>query len=220
MLAYISKGHRRGAAQRPARSAPDDKYSGRMRTATRRWGGFSTESNSLSKSGPLNFRCSQRRVLVAYGCGPLSGAPMGSYVDSTLVENETVVFTTRLHWKIYILPWIILLIGIVATALRAPVGIIALLLGIALFGVRWITRSTSEFAVTNKRVIIKVGWFSRRTIEMLLSRVESVDVIQSVFGRILGYGQIVVVGTGGSEEPFSSIAQPLEFRKAVQSQQS
>ena len=90
--------------------------------------------------------------------------------------------------------------------------IVAGLLGLS----RWIISRTSEFAVTNKRVVIKVGLIRRHTLELLLAKVESIGVEQAVLGRILGYGTIVVVGTGGTRESFTNIAQPLEFRKQVQ----
>jgi uncharacterized membrane protein YdbT with pleckstrin-like domain len=75
---------------------------------------------------------------------------------------------------------------------------------------------TSEFAVTNKRLIVKVGVLRRRIVEMQLSKVEAIAVDQSLLGRIFGYGNIVVTGTGGTKEPFSAISSPLKFRRAVQ----
>ena len=80
----------------------------------------------------------------------------------------------------------------------------------------WIRYVSSEFAVTDKRVIIKIGLLHRRTLEMLLIKVEAISVDQSIAGRIFGYGTIVVVGTGGTREAFENIASPLEFRRAVQ----
>jgi uncharacterized membrane protein YdbT with pleckstrin-like domain len=73
-------------------------------------------------------------------------------------------------------------------------------------------------AVTSRRVVIKTGLTSRKTIEMLLNKVESIEVNETTFGRILGYGAIVVIGTGGTTEPFQKIAHPLEFRSQVQQQ--
>lgn len=79
---------------------------------------------------------------------------------------------------------------------------------------------TSEFAITNKLIIIKVGLISRRTLEMNLSKIESVNVDQGILGRMLGYGTIVVIGTGGTKEPFASIADPMNFRKKFQELQT
>jgi len=80
--------------------------------------------------------------------------------------------------------------------------------------------STSEFAVTNKRVVIKVGWLRRRTVETMLSKVEGINVDQSLLGRLLGYGSIIITGTGGTQEPFRNIGSPFEFRRQVQAQVS
>jgi uncharacterized membrane protein YdbT with pleckstrin-like domain len=73
-------------------------------------------------------------------------------------------------------------------------------------------------AVTNRRVVVKTGLASRKTIEMMLSKVESIEVSESTGGRMLGYGTVVVIGTGGTSEPFHKVAHPLEFRNQVQQQ--
>lgn len=158
---------------------------------------------------------------------------MGYYVHRSLNPNEKHVFETRLHWIIYIWGWLIIFVGLLlfmsssgsAIAIRSPVfgsgiGIIVMGFGLALLIPKMITRWTSEFAVTTKRVVIKVGWIRIKTIELLLSKVESVDVEQGIFGRLLGYGQITVIGIGSSREPFDYIADPDKFRRAVQSLQS
>jgi uncharacterized membrane protein YdbT with pleckstrin-like domain len=75
---------------------------------------------------------------------------------------------------------------------------------------------TSEYAITNKRVIIKIGLISRKTLEMNLSKIESVNVDQSIFGRLLGYGAITIIGTGGTRETFSALANPIQFRRVFQ----
>ena len=99
-------------------------------------------------------------------------------------------------------------------------GAVFLAIGVVLFLAAWIRQWSSEFAVTNKRVIIKVGFISRRTIEINMSKVESVEINQDILGRLLNYGTIVVIGTGGTKEPFALIDDPLAFRRAVQAQQN
>jgi uncharacterized membrane protein YdbT with pleckstrin-like domain len=79
-------------------------------------------------------------------------------------------------------------------------------------------RNATEMTVTNKRVFVKVGLAARRTVELLLSRVESIGVEESVMGRMLGFGRVIVHGTGGTPEVFNGIAHPLEFRTQVQQQ--
>jgi uncharacterized membrane protein YdbT with pleckstrin-like domain len=81
-----------------------------------------------------------------------------------------------------------------------------------------VRRNATEMAVTNRRVVIKTGLASRKTIEMLLNKVESIEVIETTIGRMLGYGAIVVIGTGGTTEPFHNVAHPLQFRSQVQQQ--
>ena len=80
----------------------------------------------------------------------------------------------------------------------------------------WIRSASSEFAITNKRVLIKVGLVRRHSLELLLQKVEGIGVDQSVMGRILGYGTITVSGVGGTKESFRMISDPLEFRRQVQ----
>jgi uncharacterized membrane protein YdbT with pleckstrin-like domain len=111
-------------------------------------------------------------------------------------------------------------------ATASPVGIEAMtVFGVFLLVVAIVTlaygiakRNATEMAVTNKRVLIKTGMASRRTLDLMLSRVESIGVEETVFGRMLGYGSVIVRGTGGTPEPFVMIAHPQEFRRAVQEQ--
>lgn len=95
------------------------------------------------------------------------------------------------------------------------VGLAFAFFGLVSFLKNWTKSASSEFAVTNKRVIIKVGTMQRHTLEVLLQRVEGVGVDQGVLGSMLGFGSITVSGTGGSKEGFDHIADPLEFRRQV-----
>ena len=119
---------------------------------------------------------------------------MGSYVNSNLISGEHVVFETRYHWIIFFTLKSILTLGLYALSLR------------------WI----DEFVITNKRVIIKTGFIARKTLELNLTKIESVGVDQSILGRLLGYGRIIINGTGGTRESFFKINDPLNFRKKFQ----
>lgn len=119
---------------------------------------------------------------------------MGNYVDNNLINDETVVYETKYHWKIFF-------------------SIKALL---TLFIAPYLARWSDEFVITNKRIICKTGLFSRRTFEMNLNKIESVNVDQSFMGRILGYGTISIIGTGGTKESFPDIGEAVEFRKKFQ----
>ncbi len=122
----------------------------------------------------------------------------------------------RLHPIIFLAPASLAVLGLAAFALSwiaaSVVLLVALILGLNCY-IRFIT---SEFAVTDRRVLIKTGLVRRHTLELLLGRVETVGVDQGIFGRIWDYGTITVIGTGGTRELFPGIAKPLEFRKAVQ----
>ncbi len=119
---------------------------------------------------------------------------MGSYVNNNLIRGEVVVYETTYHWIIFV-------------SLRAV---------FTLFISPLVDKFTDEFAITNKRIIIKTGLISRRTFELNLSKIESVNVYQSILGRILGFGSVQIVGTGGTKETFVNINDPINFRKKFQ----
>jgi uncharacterized membrane protein YdbT with pleckstrin-like domain len=166
-----------------------------------------------------------------------------SYVEKNLVPGETLLYQTRHHWIVLIGPLLIaLLVGLPGLflvwvgmgerpemnqyATQVPGGtqtvlvVGAILLLIALINLGWgmAKRNRTEMAVTNRRVLIKTGMGSRRTLDLMLSRVESIGVEESVWGRLLGYGDVIVRGTGGTPEPFYQISHPQEFRRQVQHQ--
>jgi uncharacterized membrane protein YdbT with pleckstrin-like domain len=146
---------------------------------------------------------------------------VGNYVHSNLIPGEQVVYETGVHPIVFLSPLGFVIGGVVFGILGMPYpGAIFLVVGVVLFAGAWIRQWSSEFAVTNKRVIIKVGVISRRTIEINMSKVESVEINQDIVGRVLNYGTIIVIGTGGTREPFALISDPLAFRRAVQAQQS
>ncbi len=151
-----------------------------------------------------------------------------SYLQRILQPGETLRYVGRLHWIVY-LPGLVLFAIAVALAAAiiaanrfgnlVPYFLIALdllmlasLLTLLAAAVR---RWTTEIAVTDRRVIFKRGLIRRHTIEMNMDKVETVDVDQSLAGRLLGYGDIVVRGTGSTIEPFRKIAAPLDFRNQV-----
>jgi Bacterial PH domain len=160
-----------------------------------------------------------------------------SYVESNLVPGETVIYQTRLHWIVMLGHMIAgcLLFGVLGllllyyafshTELESKTahlmqggGVALLVCGLIVILVGMARRNATEMAVTTRRVVIKTGLAGRKTIEMLLNKVESIEVNETSFGRMLGYGTIVVIGTGGTSEPFHNVAYPLEFRSQVQQQ--
>lgn len=143
------------------------------------------------------------------------------YVQESLMPGETVVYSTKLNGLRLFLPssiWFGLGLLMIATSPSHNTGyLVAGLAGLFLLK-GFIERSQSEFAVTNKRVIIKAGLIKRRSLDILVSKVESVGLQQSIMDRMFGCGTIVVNGSGNTNQAFSKLEKPSEFRKQVQIQ--
>ncbi|HZP75937.1 MAG TPA: PH domain-containing protein [Pseudolabrys sp.] len=148
-----------------------------------------------------------------------------SYVKSVLQPNEQLLKVGRLHWIAYDRAIFFLLVGLVLLWLEntywkhdvimVATAVIFGAMFLASFLHAWFIRWTTEFAVTDRRVIYKRGFINRHTAEMHMDKVESVDVDQSVLGRILGYGTIHVLGTGQGIEHLHRIADPIGLRNAI-----
>jgi uncharacterized membrane protein YdbT with pleckstrin-like domain len=146
------------------------------------------------------------------------------YIERILQPGETLVYAGKIHWIIY-LPAMILLLIALALLTRAndmPSGLSWLFASVAsaLAGAvallsAWFRRWTTEIDVTNRRIVYKRGFIKRHTVEMNMDKVESVDVDQSILGRLLNYGDITIYGTGEGIEPLHGIGAPLEFRNHV-----
>lgn len=157
-----------------------------------------------------------------------------AYYSKVLLPDEQVRYVGRLHWAIYIRGWIFLLIavaaGIEAAMLQSQSNVVGQVptadIALAICGIflaaslvsllsAWFRRITTEIVVTDKRIIYKVGFIRRRTMEMNMSKVETVDVVQSIPGRMLNYGTVMIRGVGSSYEPLPMIGKPLELRTAI-----
>jgi Bacterial PH domain len=168
-----------------------------------------------------------------------------SYITKNLVQGETMIFETRHHWIVLLGPLVVsLLLGAPGVALLAGsagpkdsmgatmaqinstlgnqgsaiVGGTLLLVALLVFGYGVAKRNATQMGVTNRRVLIKTGMASRRTLDMMLSKVESIGVEETFWGRMFGYGSVVIHGTGGTPESFVMIAHPQQFRQSVQKQ--
>jgi uncharacterized membrane protein YdbT with pleckstrin-like domain len=152
---------------------------------------------------------------------------MGRYIDEILQPGEKVLYSTNAHWMFYlpaIAAWIVALILLVLSRVTTTEGIVLLCLsgsavmaiaGLYWSGKAWFHRWTTETDVTNLRVVHKTGFIKRRTFEMSLDKVESVDVNQSILGRLLNYGDVTVRGVGEGFETIKTIASPLAFRSSI-----
>jgi uncharacterized membrane protein YdbT with pleckstrin-like domain len=152
---------------------------------------------------------------------------MARYIDEILQPGEKILYSTSVHWIFYapgILAWIVALAGWVmerraesnvANVFWFAVSIIAGLVAIYWSFRAWFRRWTTETDVTNLRVVHKEGFIKRRTFEMNHDKVESVDVDQSILGRVLSYGDVTIRGVGEGVETIKTIAHPLQFRNSI-----
>ena len=148
-----------------------------------------------------------------------------SYLDDHLLDGEQIVYRARLHWIIFGGAIFMVALGLALAIALQAIQPGYWYLGLALVGIGLllaigpaIRYTSSEFAVTDKRVLAKHGFIERESIETLLSKIEAISVDQGIIGRVFDYGSITITGTGGTEESFPRISQPLEFRRQIQSQ--
>jgi len=158
------------------------------------------------------------------------------YVDDNLIPGETIAYRARLHW-IVVAPALLggglidmigvgLVVGTLLTRVpggSASIPMIALGALLMLAGSTWMAAgiiqwSATEITVTSRRVLIKTGVVSRHTTEVLLAKVESVAIEESMMARLFGFGKVTVHGTGGTPETFDQISHPHAFRRQVQGQ--
>jgi uncharacterized membrane protein YdbT with pleckstrin-like domain len=149
-----------------------------------------------------------------------------SYVQRVLQPGEVVRHVAGLHWIAYV-PGVLLLVlaGIVLIVVpdhqwfvqlvRVGIAGLCAVIGLVLLGRAWFDWWTTEIAVTDRRVIYKTGFIQRNTTEMHMDKVESVEVKQSVLGRILDYGHVEIRGVGTGFEPLRNIAAPIELRNHI-----
>ena len=152
---------------------------------------------------------------------------MWRYIDDILQPGEKLLYSTNTHW-IFFLPaiavWIVAIVFFVVS--RMVVADTPVLLSLSMAAISavfalyktataWFHRWTTETDVTNLRVVHKTGFIKRQTFEMSLDKVESVDVNQSILGRILNYGDVSISGVGEGNKTIDTIASPLEFRNYI-----
>ena len=150
---------------------------------------------------------------------------MGRYIDEILQPGEKVLYSTNAHWIFYlpaIVSWVVALVLVAASLAVPPMAVLglpaaAVIAVVAIyFNVKgWFHRLTTETDVTDRRVVHKTGFIKRRTFEIALDKIESVDVEQSILGRLFNFGDVTILGVGEGKQTISTIASPLAFRSAI-----
>ena len=139
-----------------------------------------------------------------------------SYVKRNLIDGEEILYQAFTHWFILIPSFFYGILGIFSLVFLTLTAFLSLPITLFFFILSFnaaLPYFVNELAMTNKRVISKKGFIRRDTSELKLSKLETIEIQQSVLGRILGFGKIICIGTGGSETFIDNIDHPLEFRK-------
>ena len=128
---------------------------------------------------------------------------MTSYVEGALVKDEEIVLLGHISlWSL----WHLIALGLILLP--------ALGLGLVFLIIAYVRYKTTELAITTKRVIVKHGFVRRRTVEININKVESIQVDQELFGRIFNFGTLIIAGAGNPQAPIAGVSSPMEFRKA------
>jgi len=162
----------------------------------------------------------------------IARSEIGEYSRTTLQKDETPLYYTTLHWIVFVKAGIVyLFLGglpiapIMAFTSHEPgIGFWLMvwnLLWVAIcFLPAFISYKTSEFTVTDKRLIVKIGFIRRQTHEIFISKLESVSVDQGILERMFDAGTIITSGTGGTKQKFPNVSTPLKLRSAIQEVQA
>jgi hypothetical protein len=180
------------------------------------------------RQGPPPLPDERLRLPVKQSRPAMDTGAVGAYTRATLQTDERILRKTTIHWMVLMRPALGSLFSLIVIV---PIAMIAswkghywawalLVIPAAILLSAILAVKTSELVITDRRVLIKVGFIQRQTFEMFISKIESVAVVQGMIGRMLDYGTVEIRGTGGSFESFATITAPLQFRDAIQLVQS
>jgi len=143
-----------------------------------------------------------------------------SYIKDTLLKDEQILYYTKPHYIVFytVLLWLALAVFAVKFAADLLIGGAMLLMGLVSFVNDLISYYCAEYVITNRRILMKVGFIRRKSLEIFLDRVEGIYVEQGIIGRVLNFGTIIIAGVGGTKNPFFYISDPLKFRSSIQQQ--
>ena len=143
-----------------------------------------------------------------------------SYIKESLLKDESIIYYSKPAFVIFytVFIWIALAIFMFKFTGSKFIGGFMTVMVVASIVDCLTSYFCTEYVITNKRVLMKVGFIGRRSLEIFINRLEGIYVIQGVFGRILNFGTIIIIGVGGTKNPFFYIPNPLEFRASVQRQ--
>jgi uncharacterized membrane protein YdbT with pleckstrin-like domain len=141
------------------------------------------------------------------------------YITRTLLSDEKILYYTRPHVVVFsqsILWFLFAVLLFCFGSVYRMLSVLALVMSLLDGFIAFIGFFFSEYAITNKRIVMKAGFISRKSLEIFLNRIESIYVEQNIFGSFFGYGTVVICGIGGSKDSFRYIPDPILFRKRSQ----
>lgn len=147
---------------------------------------------------------------------------MTSYIEKNLLPDEQIVYRTKKHYIIFLIPMLWTIATVICLINFNPfvvkLAIAPALAALVTWGNTLLIYATSDFAITNKRVMMREGFFFRHTNETRLATISNVTANQSLLAQLLSYGTIIISPFGGENDVFTEIANPFEFQKHAQIQ--
>ncbi len=162
-----------------------------------------------------------------------------AYIEGSLLKGEKIVFISKPHWVVFVPSMVIMVLALLVwvfgpvfftasynlniSLLRGYsfsqlIGVVAVLIALYSFCKAFVIFNSSEYGITNRRIVMKRGFVQRNVLELFIRRLEAVNISQTIAGRLFGYGTIVVIGTGGTRDYFMDIPYPTQFRQMIQQQ--
>jgi uncharacterized membrane protein YdbT with pleckstrin-like domain len=135
-----------------------------------------------------------------------------SYIDDNLIEKEYVVYRTKLHWAILLGPAVLIILAGLWIPSKGMSALVLLALGIMWGVFSSISIQTSEIGITDRRLLLRVGFPLRRSCDIMLEEIQIVDIYQPSLGKFLNFGKIIIQSGGGKRYAFRMIASPIELR--------
>ena len=135
------------------------------------------------------------------------------------MNNQRVVYQARLHWILFVWPLLLLLLGLClgfSFVSFREVGLMTVLIAIAWGFLMWLTYQFSSLTIKERRVILRSGILVRQTIDIPLTKIESIDIRQSILGSLFQYGSLLITGTGGTRQWMGYVAKPLTCRRHIE----
>lgn len=134
-------------------------------------------------------------------------------------SDNNIIYFTRLHWIIFFGPLIGLCVPVALyyyiPQLRQPTQIL-LVLALCWIVMTWFTYYFSSITIKKRQVILRTGLIVRQTVDVPLTKIETIDIRQSILGSLLGYGTLLITGTGGTRHQVTFLQRPLTCRRYIE----